>query len=1281
MTLKTSLIIGGDAKAAVAAADELTRALDRTGAGSQAAAAKANDLDGAQKQAAASARELGAIGARLDGILAAISQNTASTAGGLGSIATATRQVETAVAQAGLAGRELSSTQAAVAQSSNAAAGSLAEAGRASTANAAGMAELAAMGTRLDGVLAAVRESGAATAGALDGTGTAIAQLKAEVAGANQAIASLEASNATLTAGMGQAKAEIGALQTELGQARGAFTQAADAIEAMDGELAELKDAQQKAGSEAEAHAGKIGGLAGKFGIAELGASVLGGVIGAVLGVAITAVTEAVGGFIAELTVAEKGMGELAVATDATARAQAALAGMFDLATGKLMANTEATRINTTAQAANLLISAKAKLASSSNVLDSAGKPTLTRQIAGFAQVTAASVTGNDDMMQAGVDRVTGNVAVGALKEQLRVARNLTDEVKRGQAEQAIITRALGTKFTGSGVSQQDFVQAIVDDVNGRKDYATALKMFDSAKSGKLDASFIQPATDTSGRSGSARGGGGGNGTSLAEFGRDAGARLAGIAEQFDETPAQVKRVDAALRQVDDLLDDIQRKKPPGFEKMLADGAKLKGVIAGGLTQPFDDFVKSQAASFDIGQALLGGDRQRAEALRTIAQLERQMGPLTDAQKQAVLDTVVALDAQGRQLDALHEKQQIYLNGLASIKSVVEDATQAFTHGDLGQFIRSPGKLVQAFQSVQGQVLFEKLFGDAFRKLQDQVTGARTVEDASERMAGAVGQVTTQTGRTTSALGELERASRAAASAVPGRTSAAGAVGGDGIALDAGGHAINTLLGAIGLPLGAAAAIAAGGSKTDPVTGDVVVTAPRGVQSSAELFTRAIGGVGEKVAGLFTNPENAKTIGSNIGKYAGKGLEGAATGALVSGIGKSLGIKLNSTGSQVGGAIGGITGIPGGAIIGSLFGGLVGNLFAGKAKPGGATVSAAGGVAGVSGAVGGDKAGIAAGTGLGGEVASAINQVAQQLGATIGDFSVQIGKYKDDLRVNVNGRPLGGVKGSNAVGFGDDENAAVSYAAAQAIAQGAIQGVSDKVAAALRSSTNIDQALKEALSVQQLELTIGGIGSQIDKAFKDFEATAKERVRIATQYGFDVVAIEKKNAEDRLKLGDQLLKQQVGSLQSLVDEITTGSLFEGSALDKITALNTAIAKAKADLDAGVDGAADTLSALYQQRLSASKEAYGTTSAYAADRNDTLDQARAAIASANAKIVAAQAGKAASDPALATTNAALDENNDQNAQIIAALKSNNALLQERFASGGGGAFDLTSLASY
>jgi hypothetical protein len=65
----------------------------------------------------------------------------------------------------------------------------------------------------------------------------------------------------------------------------------------------------------------------------------------------------------------------------------------------------------------------------------------------------------------------------------------------------------------------------------------------------------------------------------------------------------------------------------------------------------------------------------------------------------------------------------------------------------------------------------------------------------------------------------------------------------------------------------------------------------------------------------------------------------------------------------------------------------------------------------------------------------------------------------------------------------------------------------------MSSSSNIESALREALKVQEVELAIGGIGAQLQKAFREDEQTAAERLRIAKQYGFDMVATEKVNAE------------------------------------------------------------------------------------------------------------------------------------------------------------------------
>jgi hypothetical protein len=84
--------------------------------------------------------------------------------------------------------------------------------------------------------------------------------------------------------------------------------------------------------------------------------------------------------------------------------------------------------------------------------------------------------------------------------------------------------------------------------------------------------------------------------------------------------------------------------------------------------------------------------------------------------------------------------------------------------------------------------------------------------------------------------------------------------------------------------------------------------------------------------------------------------------------------------------------------------------------------------------------------------------------------------------------------------------------------------------------------------------------------------------------------------------------------------------------------------------AGKDGASDTLAKLLEQLNTVSKEAFGTTAQYQADRAMIADVARDAITAANQRISDA----AAMATAQAQTNSALDEANDQLSRIASAV---------------------------
>jgi hypothetical protein len=296
-----------------------------------------------------------------------------------------------------------------------------------------------------------------------------------------------------------------------------------------------------------------------------------------------------------------------------------------------------------------------------------------------------------------------------------------------------------------------------------------------------------------------------------------------------------------------------------------------------------------------------------------------------------------------------------------------------------------------------------------------------------------------------------------------------------------------------------------------------------------------------------------------------------------------------------------------------------------------------------------------------GEAASSVQgvlqQIADQLGGGVGAFNVSIGVRDGKYRVDPTGQ--GRTKAKKGVlDFGQDAEAAVMAAAFDAIGDGAITGLSAAVQRALRSNSNIDKAIREALKVQEVEQIVTGIGGVLEKQFRDFEAQAKERVRIATQYGFDVSKIEARNAEDRAKLVEQILASRVGSLQQLLEDLKFGDLFEGSAAERRNKLLTEIAAAKSDAEKGVEGAADRLAELTRSLVETSREAYGTAGAeYGADRANAISTAEKIIAAENERIRAAQQATVDTSKAMLTQNQLTNETNDILSEVRAILRGN------------------------
>ncbi|RIV82948.1 hypothetical protein D2V17_14190 [Aurantiacibacter xanthus] len=972
------------------------------------------------------------------------------------------------------------------------------------------------------------------------------------------------------------------------------------------------------------------------------------------------------------------------VGADALGAAQSALGGIFDLTSGRIKAQNELLIVNAQLTAMNLRKDALEKEASSRSTLADAQT----------ANPSFFELQAND--LQ-GVASSSGNNAASV--------RGMLELVEAGVlSNRAALRQIESMDLSGTGVSRTELAQAVVDKLTAERNREMADLIEQSLESGQLAPELRREGNAPRSRTRSSSNAAERELKKTAEFGKRAAEQIARINERFGEQPQLLSQAAQATRQLDDIVADLSKRKPEGFEGMIASAGAARQAIEQSLLRPFNDLIEASRRQEDIGELILAGREDEARALEQIYQLQDRVGQVTEDQRRAILDNVRA----ERELnEALAQRQELIAAYSGSIGTVRNDL-EALLSGKAGA-----GDFLSSFKDniagLQGKLLTEQLFGPMLRELDDYVrqnTGIATGVDIMQAGTEKAGQAATDLAETMSAASARI----------------------DGLI---GGRAANDNSGARGsTSTGFAAAFAPfarnatantpdrAQQETADNTDEIVVSARRlergvaGIDPDAfldkltlgmantltdqldnlfgvEFFGQLSGAFAGAMKGYFTGGETGAVLGGvqglldgeigdslfggalnkSIAEGLAKGLSGAKTGSNVAMLSDALGLGGSREGAQIGGAIGGMTGIPGGDIIGSILGSVVGSLF-------GNVDDANLGVTGIGGRTQARGELLSNVQTLADTLDAGLLKVADALGAQIGSFSVSIGQREDYFRVGSSASfDAGAKRPSGALYNGTDPQAALAAAFADAIGDGAITGVSEAVQTALKSSKDIEAGLEEALKVRDIEKLLAGPTDALAQALSDFESVAAERLSIARKYGLDVVALEKRNAADRLALTDQLLAGQVGSLQDLITRMTSGDLFEGSAVDRRDALLGEIDLAKAAAQAGQDGAADRLAELLEQLNRVSEEVYGTTGGFANDNAFILDSARDVIAAANQRISDAQKS---SDPALATTNAALDENNDQNARMLAEQKAMNAWL-EQIARNGGSGDDYAALA--
>lgn len=638
----------------------------------------------------------------------------------------------------------------------------------------------------------------------------------------------------------------------------------------------------------------------------------------------------------------------------------------------------------------------------------------------------------------------------------------------------------------------------------------------------------------------------------LAEFGADAGDKIARITDQFNDTPQAIARSDQALRQLNDLLDDIRAKNPLNAAELIKAGEAAKLAINEGYVQPFNDYMKSAREAEAIDALRAQGREDEAAALSDILRLQEAMGPLSEQQKNDVLATVIAERQRAAVIRDTQAVMNEYAQSIQNVRAALEDTVNNALRGRLSLkgIINSIGN---SYLNLVSKSLVENMFGGALRSLEDQVNGSDVVKRSSEELS-------TSFYTASDAVLNFARSASRITDYV------------DGIPNPA----------AKGLK-DPGSLVFADGSPRFPGGDEIVVTAPsdkpnvaRAMMTPEKFVTGAI----EKLFGAL-NIRLPKVFGDSLGKA----MQGAAYGQIGGGLVTALGGRSSGVGAGIGGAVGeavfkklapklfsklGDFAGPLGSIAGGLIGGALGGLF-GKTPKGVATIGGTGGNLKVASITGNSSKMKAAAGSSADSAITTLEGIADQLGGTLNASrgSVSIGVRKGQYFVDPTGR--GAVKEKKgAIAFGEDAAAAVKAATLDLIKDGVIEGLRAGTQRLLQQGKDLEAAVAKAAKfesvftrLKQYTDPVGAALDAVDKEFTSLKKLFEEAGASAAEYA----DLEKLYQKERAKAVEEASAQMTSALKGLLDELKTGD--NGRSLrDRLSAALEAYNPLASDLSAG-----------------------------------------------------------------------------------------------------------------
>ena len=265
------------------------------------------------------------------------------------------------------------------------------------------------------------------------------------------------------------------------------------------------------------------------------------------------------------------------------------------------------------------------------------------------------------------------------------------------------------------------------------------------------------------------------------------------------------------------------------------------------------------------------------------------------------------------------------------------------------------------------------------------------------------------------------------------------------------------------------------------------------------------------------------------------GIGGSSQFSQLGGMAGSIGGQALGSSIAALGSFGGPVGAIGGAIIGNLFGDVLDGLF-NPNRTARALVTGPGSID----VAGKDTGNYGAATGLGGSVLDGLQQIVDALDGELGSFYTSIGVRGGDFRVNTDGTSL--KKKNGAVDFNGDQEAAIRYAIADAIADGAIKGISDASQRILREgSGDLEEAIEKAVLIESIPKLLrerldplGAALDAIDDKFRKVADALKEGGASAEQIAEarQLWKLEREDAIAQIGEASKGLKDYLASLNA-----------------------------------------------------------------------------------------------------------------------------------------------------